>query len=322
MGNIALEGGVTPYCHLAEHKDKREAFDAYMKHLDGEKKLSVNSQKAYSADLGNFLDWMDSQGLELEDFGIHDARAYARLLRQDWGEASVKRKVSAVRGFFDFCHKRGWTDGDAFSGTSVSQTSFHLPSVLSVDEVRQLLSYRSDDGFKGERDHFLFLFLYNTGARISEALSVDVGDVERSQRRIRITGKGGKERFLFLSPVTIRELDGYLALRKSVLEANGRAGEEALFISTRGKRLPFSSAHIIFTEARQALGWQKEFTPHTLRHSYATHLLDRGADIRMVQSLLGHESISTTQIYTHVSRSGLRKVYEASHPHAKGEEQE
>ena len=117
-------------------------------------------------------------------------------------------------------------------------------------------------------------------------------------------------------------LEDYLVARRQILEAKGNGQEKALFISSRGNRLPFSSAHVIFTEVRDALGWQKEFTPHTLRHTYATHLLDNGADIRVVQALLGHESISTTQIYTHVSRSGLHKVYDECHPHARGESDE
>ena len=250
-----------------------------------------------------------------------DARDYVRTLKLEWAEKSVKRKISAVRTFFGFLLRRGIVADNVFSSISLSQGSFHLPSVLSESEVGELLSYRGK-GFDGERDHFLFMFLYNTGARISEALGVDVDMIEKGQRRIRIRGKGGKVRYIFLSPVTMDALEEYLKARAKVLEAKGNAQEKALFISSRGNRLPFSSAHVIFTEVRDALGWQKEFTPHTLRHTYATHLLDNGADIRVVQALLGHESISTTQIYTHVSRSGLHKVYDECHPHARGESDE
>ena len=153
-----------------------------------------------------------------------------------------------------------------------------------------------------------------------KVLSVDVGMIERGERRIRIVGKGSKVRYIFLSPVTMEELDHYLEERGRLLGQLGVRDQKALFISSRGNRLPFSSAHVIFSRTKEALGWQKDFTPHTLRHTYATMLLDRGADIRVVQSLLGHESISTTQIYTHVSRSSLHKVYDMAHPHAHKEE--
>ena len=188
-------------------------------------------------------------------------------------------------------------------------------AVLTEKEVKELLSVPRSS-FQDERDHMLFLFIYSTGCRISEALSVDIGDIEYRMRRILIRGKGGKERFVFLPPQTVEEIRGYLEKREEYLMKLGMSDEKAFLIGDKGGRLPFSSAHIIFDKYKSLLGWQKEFTPHTLRHSFATHLMDRGADIRLVQELLGHESISTTQIYTHVSRSRLRKVYEETHPHA------
>ena len=299
--------------------DDREGLDAYLKHLDSGLKLAVNSQKAYSRDLEDFFLYIEEYGIALQDFSLHDARDYVRKLKDEWSEKTVKRKISALRGFFTFLQKRGLVKANVFSEISLSGGSFHLPSVLSRSEVDQLLSYRGK-GFDGCRDHFLFLFLFNTGARISEALSVDVGMIERGERRIRIVGKGSKVRYIFLSPVTMEELDHYLEERGRLLDQLGVRDQKALFISSRGNRLPFSSAHVIFSRTKDALGWQKDFTPHTLRHTYATMLLDRGADIRVVQSLLGHESISTTQIYTHVSRSSLHKVYDMAHPHAHKEE--
>ena len=129
--------------------------------------------------------------------------------------------------------------------------------------------------------------------------------------------QGGKERFVFFSVSTADEMRDYISKRDEYLMKLGKSGEKAFLVGDKGGRLPFSSAHIIFDRYRAIMGWQKEFTPHTLRHSFATHLMDRGADIRLVQELLGHESISTTQIYTHVSRGRLQKVYEETHPHAK-----
>lgn len=296
-------------------------FGLWLSHLDGERKLSVKTQTAYSRDVEDWLDYMDGMGITLDTLAPQDARRYVSELRTDWAEKSVKRKVSAVKGFLTFCQRRGRIKDNAFSDISLKGGSFHLPSCLTPGETEELLAWMPDDSFQSRRDHFLFLFLYNTGARISEALSVDVGMIERSERRIRIVGKGDKARFLFLSKSTVAELDEYLEARRELLTSLGREGEKALFVSSRGFRLPFSSAHVIFDRAGEGLGFQKEFTPHTLRHTFATRLLDGGCDIRTVQALLGHESVSTTQIYTHVSRAGLRSVYESAHPHAKEKRQ-
>ena len=286
---------------MSSDNEKNILFlESFLTYLERERKYSEKTVRAYRADIEDFLDYLEKRELTLDQVSIHDARDFVRFLKAGWAEKSVRRKLSSIRSFFSYLQKRGLTEGSCFEA-----------------EVEELLSYRGE-GFDGVRDHFLFLFLYNTGARISEALSVDVNMIERSERRIRIKGKGGKTRFIFLSPVTIRELDSYLEERRRILEERKCMQEQALFISSRGKRLPFSSAHVIFEKVKTALGWQKEFTPHTLRHTYATHLLDHGADIRVVQSLLGHESISTTQIYTHVSRSSLHKVYDECHPHARG----
>ncbi|MBQ2259555.1 MAG: tyrosine-type recombinase/integrase [Spirochaetales bacterium] len=158
--------------------------------------------------------------------------------------------------------------------------------------------------------------MYSTGCRINEALSVNINDIEYEQRRVRIVGKGSKERYLFLPKKTVKELREYLEKRELFLQEKGKSNEKALFVGNSGKRLPFSSSHIIFDKYRSVLLWQKEFTPHTLRHSFATHMMDRGADIRLVQELLGHDSISTTQIYTHVSKTKLKSVYDETHPHS------
>ena len=299
---------------------ERDYLDSFLTYIDAERKLSVHTESAYSRDLEDFIIYLEGHDISIDDFSLHDARDYVRNLKEEWAEKTVKRKISAIRTFFGYLQKREYIKNNVFASISLSQGSFHLPSVLSAGEVNELLSYRTE-GFDGVRDHFLFLFLYNTGARISEALGIDVSMVEKSERRVRIKGKGGKTRFLFLSPVTLCEMEDYLKERDLVLSRKGCTDEKALFISSRGNRLPFSSVHVIFTKMREALGWQKEFTPHTLRHTYATQLLDNGADIRVVQALLGHESISTTQIYTHVSKAGLHKVYDDCHPHAKGEKE-
>ena len=290
-----------------------EDFLSYIESIRG---LSENTVKSYRVDLEEWEIFLGKIGKSVEDFSKEDAKGYVREMMAEFAERSVIRKLTALRTFYGYMQKRGVVDSDPFSSISMRKKESRLPSVLTEEEVKELLSLPRNS-FRDERDHMLFLLIYNSGMRIGEALSVDVGDLDFQKRRILITGKGDKERFVFFSKGTGDEMRIYLALRSEYLSQLGRSDEEALFIGTKGGRLPFSSAHIIFEEYRARLGWQKVFTPHTLRHSFATHMMDRGADIRLVQELLGHESISTTQIYTHVSRRRLKSVYDGTHPHAK-----
>ena len=291
-------------------------IDDFLSYIDSVRGLSANTVKSYRVDLEEWADFLSKIGGDAGSFSSDDAKGYVREMMAEFSERSILRKLTALRTFYGYLEKRGIVDRDPFAGISMRKKESRLPAVLTEDEVRELLSLPRNS-FRDERDHMLFLLIYNSGMRIGEALSVNVGDIDFQKRRILITGKGDKERFVFFSKVTADGLRLYLPLRSEYLEGLGKGDEEALFIGTKGGRLPFSSAHIIFDEYRARLGWQKEFTPHTLRHSFATHMMDRGADIRLVQELLGHESISTTQIYTHVSRRRLKSVYDDTHPHAK-----
>ena len=291
-------------------------IEDFLVYIESVRALSENTVKNYSIDLRAWQRYMRDRDLDPVSFAFEDAALYAEYLQDNFSERSVLRKLTTLRTFYGYLQKRDIVHKDPFEEISMRQKARRLPSVLTEDEVRELLSVPRSS-FQDERDHMLFLFIYNTGCRISEAISVDADNIEYQKRRILIEGKGSKERFVFLSPSTIPEIKHYIEKRNEYLEALGIHDEKALFIGDKGGRLPFSSAHIIFDKYKALLGWQKEFTPHTLRHSFATHLMDRGADIRLVQELLGHESISTTQIYTHVSRGRLQKVYEETHPHAK-----
>ncbi len=288
----------------------------FISYIESVRALSENTVKSYSNDLGQWRRYMRDRDLDPISFTKEDAALYAEYLQDEFEERSVLRKLTALRTFYGYLEKRGLVRFDPFMNISMRQKARRLPSVLTEDEVKELLSVPRES-FSDERDHMLFLFIYNTGCRIAEAISVNIDSFDFSKRRILIKGKGGKERFVFFSPSTADEIKAYLGKRSEYLAKAGKSDEVAFFIGDKGGRLPFSSAHIIFDKYRALLGWQKEFTPHTLRHSFATHLMDRGADIRLVQELLGHESISTTQIYTHVSRGRLKKVYEDTHPHAK-----
>ena len=259
-----------------------------------------------------FIMW--DTGMDIRDVGTNDAREYVRHLMENYKERSMLRKISALRMFYDYLMRKGVINFNPFMDISLKRNEKRLPSVLSEEEVARLLELEVND-FMDLRDHILFLFIYSTGARISEALSVDISMIEWSKRRIRIVGKGSKTRFLFLNKDVADELRDYIEKRDIYLGQQAR-GNDALFIGKNRERLSFSTAHLIFEKAGEKLNLNKDFTPHTLRHSFATHMMDHGADIRLIQELLGHESISTTQIYTHVTSQKLRKVYDKTHPHA------
>ena len=286
-----------------------EGFLSFLTSVKGE---SENTRISYENDLRQYCSYLERIDLEYVDVSVNDAREYVRYLMGKYKERSMLRKLSALRMFYDYLMRKEEMDFNPFQDISLKRNEKRLPSVLTEDEVARLLALKGED-FLSLRDHILFLFIYSTGARISEALSVNISDIEWRERRIKIKGKGGKTRFLFLNRNVVPELNDYIEKRRIYLEG---VSEEALFIGKNKERLSFSSAHLIFNNARENLSLDKNLTPHTLRHSFATHMMDRGADIRFIQELLGHESISTTQIYTHVSSKKLKKVYDETHPHA------
>lgn len=289
-----------------------DEIDSFLSFLTSVKGESENTRIGYENDLRQFAGYLERLDLGYQDVTASDAREYVRLLMEKFKERSMLRKLSALRMFYDYLMRGGIIDYNPFEDISLKRNEKRLPSVLTEKEVARLLSLKGDD-FLSLRDHILFLFIYSTGARISEALSVDIFDIEWSERRIGITGKGNKQRFLFLNKSVVSELRDYVARREAYLDGHEC---DALFIGKNKERLTFSSAHLIFNNARNVLSLDKNLSPHTLRHSFATHMLDHGADIRFIQELLGHESISTTQIYTHVSSKKLKKVYDETHPHA------
>ena len=279
--------------------------------------LSKNTRLAYHTDLVELLNFLILYDNTFASSSIYEIDGYIEHLKKLKSEEStINRKLTTFRTFYNWGIRHEIFKVNPVDEISHKANYSRLPSVLTRDEVKTLLELEYS-GFLEYRDHILFLFLYSTGARISEALSVNITDFDFDNRRILIKGKGNKQRFLFLPKAAVEEFKAYLKEREAYLLQKGKSKELAFFVGKAGNRLPFSSSHSIFDTVRKRLSWNKSFTPHTLRHSFATHLLDNGADIRFVQSLLGHASISTTQIYTHVSKARLKKVYESAHPHAK-----
>lgn len=295
-----------------KHDDKEvvQAFLDYHRHIKGS---SEHTMTAYASDLGKLTLFLQGLGCTLLDMQAPDARLFVRHLttEEPYSESTVNRMLSSARSFYSYALRNTLVQVNPFSLISLKKSRSSLPSVLTVGEVVQLLALSYED-FPSTRNMLLFSMLYDTGCRISEALAITEKDVSNKDRQIRIKGKGKKVRYVFYTERTQVLIHYYLSLKHSLF---GQI--ERLFCSDSGKQLPQSTVGSIFARYRQKLGWQKSFTPHVLRHSYATHLLDNGGDIRLVQELLGHESISTTQIYTHVSQKRLAKVYASAHPHGR-----
>lgn len=287
-----------------------QAFFAYLRHIKGSSEKTI---LAYGSDLARLKEFLQTMDLDLMEMAPADARLYVRHLTGEntYSESSVNRMLSSSRSFFAYALKHELVKVNPFSLISLRRSRSTLPTVLTVAEVVALLSLSYED-FPSTRNMLLFSLLYDSGCRISEMLSVSEEDVQNGSRQIRITGKGKKVRYVFFTERTQRLITYYLSVKHARF---GRT--EYLFCSDSGKQLPQSTVGSIFARYKQTLGWQKSFTPHVLRHSYATHMLDNGSDIRLVQELLGHASISTTQIYTHVSQKRLAKVYASCHPHGR-----
>jgi integrase/recombinase XerC len=224
---------------------------------------------------------------------------------------TMARKLSTLRGFFRFCQKRGLIEAHPMHGLSnPKQEAFH-PQVLNVDNMLALLESRMDRDPKGLRDMALAELLYGSGLRISEALQLDLQDFDPAEGLIRVKGKGQKERLAPLTEAGTRRLKEYLGQRRAFAP---KPKEMALFLGLRGKRLQRRQANRIIDGLARAAGLPQHISPHALRHSFATHLLEAGADLRTVQELLGHSRLSTTQRYTHLSLGSLMATYDRCHP--------
>ena len=304
--------------------------DAYLLYLGSVRHLSPHTLESYGKDLGKYEAYLSEQGVGAERAGVADARGFvAWLTRQGLSPRSINRMVSGVRGWYRFMERRGEVAVNPFAEIRSLRTEKRLPSFLFEDEMARLVEMPSrepcPDGeeFWKMRDRAVLETLYSTGCRISELVSLDLHDVDLKNRTARVLGKGQKERNLFLGAAAVEALRSYMGLRafhsRPRAEAAGSVPDagRALFINQRGGRVTDRGVRFILGEYLSRANLGKRVTPHTFRHSFATHLLDRGADIRAVQELLGHASLSTTQVYTHVGMEKLKKVYRRAHPHAR-----
>ncbi|MES7876558.1 site-specific tyrosine recombinase XerD [Cutibacterium acnes] len=294
----------------------------YLRHLVVERGLSDNTVQAYRRDLLRYQEYLGSRGIgSLAEVTRVDVEEFRRHLDHiGLAPASVTRCVVAVRNLHRFAVGSGQLQADVTAGMSPGTRSRRLPKVLSMDQVESLLAAPDTSTVEGLRDAALLELLYGTGARVSEVCALDVDDIrpvlDDPDLGLRLIGKGDKERIVPLGSYAAKAVDAWLIRGRPAWAEIGN-GEHALLLNTRGRRLSRQSAWAVIRRAGEAAGLDVEhLSPHSLRHSYATHLLDGGADVRVVQELLGHSSVTTTQIYTLVTADHLREVYRSSHPRA------
>lgn len=296
----------------------RDVATTWLDHLAVERGLSDNTLSNYRRDVERYLTWLDEAGRhELADVATADVEAYvADLRRSGLAASSAGRALVVARGLHRFAVREGIVDVDVAADVSPPATGRHLPDTLSIDEVTQLIDAVPDGEYADAldlRDKALLELLYGTGARISEVMGLTVDDVTDNDGILRITGKGNKQRLVPIGSKAVEAVEAYLVRARPLL-AQGKS--HALLLNTRGGALSRQSAWAILKNAAARAGLDKDISPHTLRHSYATHLLEGGADVRVVQELLGHSSVTTTQIYTHVTADNLRQVWREAHPRA------
>nr|WP_189224897.1 site-specific tyrosine recombinase XerD [Saccharothrix coeruleofusca] len=292
-----------------------DSIATYLDHLAVERGTARNTLDSYARDLRRYAEHLAARGIT-DLAGVTEAVVadfLASLRERGLAASSAARTLVAVRGLHRFAHREGVTPADPARAVHPPTPPRRLPKALPVDDVLRLLDTPGDTP-AALRDRALLELLYSSGARISEVVGLDVDDVDAAERTVLLDGKGGKQRVVPVGRPALAALESYLVRARPSL---AKRANPALFLNARGGRLSRQTAwHVLKTAAERA-GITAEVSPHTLRHSFATHLLEGGADVRVVQELLGHASVTTTQVYTLVTVNTLREVYATAHPRAR-----
>jgi len=284
----------------------------WLEHLKNVRHLSDATIRSYRRDLEAWGEFLTMRGRSEDEVGQADARSFmAHMSSHHMSPATVNRSLSALKGYYEWRrhHSPGLTN--PFMCSRTVKKGRKLPSFLTYEEIDHFIACTEDD-FPGYRDRVLFELLYSTGCRVSEICSLDVADIASTQLRVR--GKGERERIVFVGERALQALEVYLPLRLAHVSDNPDS-RQALILDLRGKRLSTRGVYYLIRRYAALSNVGKKVSPHTFRHSFATHILNEGADIRTVQEMLGHSSLSTTQIYTHTGIERIKQVYRHSHPH-------
>lgn len=304
-----------------------EHLDKFITYLIAEKNASLYTIKNYRHEIRQFLDFLKEQGIDSWD-GVdrYVLRRYlAWLQAEGYVKASIARRISEMRSFCRYLVREGILDTNPIRVISSPKIPKRLPNYLAPHEVEALLAAPDATVPQGQRDRAILEVLYASGLRVSELVSLNLSNLDLRHGELRVWGKGGKERLALLGQPACRALTRYIQDGRSKLIKENRAtavstSENALFLNRWGTRLSTRSVSNILDKYAKLAGLERRVTPHVMRHTFATHLLDGGADLRTVQELLGHASLSTTQIYTHVSQARAKEVYRKAHPRAREEE--
>ena len=294
----------------------QEVFDKYINYLEAERNVSPYTVRNYTTDLLGFFEFTKDKEIgSLKEIDKDVLRDYLlHLMEQGVAKGSIARKLSAIRSFYRYLLREGIESTSPVANTSSPKLDRRLPSFLTIEEVTQLLKAPDLATPKGQRDCALLELLYASGLRVSELVGLNLEQVNLDTREIRVWGKGSKERMVLMGEPAARALSAYLNQGRRQLLGDKKSG--AVFLNRSGERLTERSMQNSLLEYANMAGIGKRVHPHMLRHTFATHLLDGGADLRVVQELLGHANLSSTQIYTHVSKSQAKKVYLSAHPMA------
>jgi len=291
----------------------RKPIEEFLAHLRHERNASPHTISSYGRDLGQLeayliekkADWRSADNVVLRGF-------LARLYEKKLKKSTIGRKLAAMRSFYDYCLKRKWIDKNPAKVLSTPRQDKNVPTFLSEDEMAEFLDLPSSDEPLDLRDRAALELLYASGIRVGELVAIDLVDVGFDERLVRVKGKGKKERLVPFGKKAEVSLRTYLRARPDLLK--GRLGQNAFFLNYKGGRLTSRSVERIVRKHIRRTAVCRKISPHSLRHSFASHLLSRGADLRVIQELLGHASLATTQKYTHLDLKQLLDVYKKSHP--------
>jgi integrase/recombinase XerC len=301
------------------------AIEGFVGYVADERRFSPRTVEAYGKDLARFTGFWEeafanapAEKSPLSKVDTLAVRSYlAHLHRDRLANRSLARHLSTLRSFFRWACREGHLEKNPAKGLPSPRVPKTLPRAMSLPDTERLLGAEVEEAFVPERERALFELLYATGLRVSEAAGLDLSDVDFSSRLVRVTGKGNRERIVPFGEAALEALRGYLPSRDALRHRlTGRRGVEPLFVNARGGRLTSRSMARLLKRRLRAAGLPAEISPHALRHTFATHLLQAGADLRAIQELLGHASLSTTQKYTHLDAARLAEVYRNAHPKA------
>jgi len=281
----------------------------FYKYLEIEKGAAFNTERAYKGDIEDFIQFIEESSFEEIDHNT--IRAYIVHIYKDLKKSSLSRKISAIKVFFRFMKKKGYIDENTALVIKNPKIEKHLPKFYTIDEMFHFLDFLPREGWLNIRNLAIFELMYSTGMRASEVLSLDITDIHMDGMWARVKGKGGKERIVPFGDKAKDAIQSYLAAVKKEVRNRSRG---ALFVNARGGRLAYRGLLKIMKKHQIKAQLFKNLSLHGVRHSFATHMLDNGADLRSIQELLGHSKLSTTQRYTHVSMDKLMEIYDKSHP--------